>query len=200
MPLKLLKGRVCYYWSIVDTGWFELDPRKTIFVGPNEAGKTAVLVGLASLNQGIERSFDPLREFPRHLYKRLAAGELPADKTPIARGVFEINDDVREQLRQISPEYATAKTVTVARYWDRSRRYSIDAGWPRPPTWSNIRAAVATLAADLSTDQAELKSAQQTFAATFAEDTELSTIRTPVAPWLVMPTSLLELSGGNIVS
>ena len=35
--------RVRNYRCVRDTGWFEVEQAKTILVGPNEAGKTAVL-------------------------------------------------------------------------------------------------------------------------------------------------------------
>ena len=40
--MRLSKARVCKYRSIHDTGWFDVESTKTILVGPNEAGKTAL--------------------------------------------------------------------------------------------------------------------------------------------------------------
>ena len=48
--MRLSKARVCKYRSIHDTGWFDVESTKTILVGPNEAGKTALLKALQQLN------------------------------------------------------------------------------------------------------------------------------------------------------
>lgn len=42
--------RVQNYRSIRDTGVFEIEDAKTILVGPNEAGKTAILQALQQIN------------------------------------------------------------------------------------------------------------------------------------------------------
>lgn len=48
--MRLTKARVQGYRSIVDTGYFDVEDGKTILVGPNEAGKTAILQALQKLN------------------------------------------------------------------------------------------------------------------------------------------------------
>ena len=41
--MRLTHVRVQNYRCVRDTGWFKVERAKTILVGPNEAGKTAVL-------------------------------------------------------------------------------------------------------------------------------------------------------------
>lgn len=67
--MRLTKARVQGYRSIIDSGWFDVEKGKTILVGPNEAGKTAILQALQKLNppEGIEL-FNPLRDYPRAMY------------------------------------------------------------------------------------------------------------------------------------
>ena len=48
--MRLTYVRVQNYRSVRDTGWFEVEQAKTILVGPNEAGKTAVLEALQRIN------------------------------------------------------------------------------------------------------------------------------------------------------
>jgi len=48
--MRLTKARVRMYRSIRDTGDFEIENGKTIFVGPNEAGKTVILQAIQQLN------------------------------------------------------------------------------------------------------------------------------------------------------
>ena len=67
--MRLTQVRVQNYRCVRDTGWFEVEQAKTILVGPNEAGKTAVLEALQRINPpaGV-RPLDPLRDYPRKLY------------------------------------------------------------------------------------------------------------------------------------
>ncbi|WP_272513882.1 AAA family ATPase [Providencia sp. PROV187] len=48
--MRLSKVRVQNYRSIIDTGEFDVDEFKTILVGPNEAGKTAILQAIQQIN------------------------------------------------------------------------------------------------------------------------------------------------------
>ena len=48
--MRLAKARVQNYRCVRDTGWFDIQHTKTILVGPNEAGKTAVLEALQQIN------------------------------------------------------------------------------------------------------------------------------------------------------
>lgn len=74
--MRLIKARVQGYRSVIDSGWFDVESGKTILVGPNEAGKTAILQALQKLNppDGIEL-FDPLRDYPRAKYMRISKKE-----------------------------------------------------------------------------------------------------------------------------
>ena len=61
--------RVQNYRCVRDTGWFEFERAKTILVGPNEAGKTAVLEALQQIHAPVGvQGFDALRDYPRKLY------------------------------------------------------------------------------------------------------------------------------------
>ncbi len=53
--MKLKKVRVQNYRSIRDTGDIDVEKIKTILVGPNEAGKTALL----HVNPGVKRGHSP---------------------------------------------------------------------------------------------------------------------------------------------
>lgn len=67
--MRLVKARVQGYRSVIASGLFDVENGKTILVGPNEAGKTAILQALQKLNppEGIEL-FNPLRDYPRAKY------------------------------------------------------------------------------------------------------------------------------------
>ena len=48
--MRLTRARVRGYRSVIDSGWFDIECGKTILVGPNEAGKTAILQALQMCN------------------------------------------------------------------------------------------------------------------------------------------------------
>ena len=63
--MKLVKAKIERFRSIIDTGWFEIETEKTILVGPNEAGKSALLLALQQLNppESIGDNYEPLRDY-----------------------------------------------------------------------------------------------------------------------------------------
>ena len=97
--MRLTHVRVQNYRCVRDTDWFEVEHAKTILVGPNEAGKTAVLEALQRINPpaGV-KGFDPLRDYPRRLYstdiqsERRDPGEVPVAS---ARFALEPEDIAR---------------------------------------------------------------------------------------------------------
>ena len=53
--MKLAHVRVQNYRCVRDTEWFEVEQAKTILVGPNEAGKTAVLEAAPAASTATDR-------------------------------------------------------------------------------------------------------------------------------------------------
>ena len=92
--MRLVKARVQNYRSIRDTGEFSVEPDKTIMVGPNEAGKTAILQALQQLKrpEGVKK-LNPLRDYPRALYSDLARGKVKASEVPICTGTFLLDEE-----------------------------------------------------------------------------------------------------------
>lgn len=98
--MRLTKARVQGYRSIIDTGYFDVENDKTIFVGPNEAGKTAVLQALQKLNapEGTA-SFDPLRDYPRSKYDEdIKNGKVDPSKFTVVEGHFILEDEDKEDI------------------------------------------------------------------------------------------------------
>src|SRR5438045_8980912 len=79
----LQRVRVTKYRSIRDSGWFNVEKGKTILIGPNEAGKTALLEAIQRINPPLgTRGFDPLRDHPRSELDDINSGKiLPGDDT-----------------------------------------------------------------------------------------------------------------------
>ena len=98
--MRLTRVRVQNYRCVRDTGWFDVEQAKTILVGPNEAGKTAVFEALQRINppDGV-REFDPLRDYPRKLYNAdIQSGRLDPKSIPVASARFELEPDDLAEL------------------------------------------------------------------------------------------------------
>lgn len=125
--MRLEKARVQNYRSVHDTGWFDVEDDKTILVGPNEAGKTAVLEALQRINapEGV-RGFDALRDYPRKLYNAdIQSGRRDPADIPVASARFKLDADDLEHL----PEgFKDATHYVYTRYLDNSGTNSIEGG------------------------------------------------------------------------
>lgn len=141
--MRLKKARVQNYRSIRDTGEFEIEHDKTIFVGPNEAGKSAVLQALQQIRapKGV-KGFDPLRDYPRALYNDITTGKVDPSKVPVATVVFELDDEDRALL----PESYRQSEYSFTRYLDGHGTHTLSAA-PSVPWYSAIKNDLLRLAA-----------------------------------------------------
>ena len=94
--MRLKRVRIQGYRSIIDSGTFEVDGKKTILVGPNEAGKTAPLEAIQQLNppEGT-RELNALRDYPRAEYHKVADGSIDAGDVEVVWAEFELTDEER---------------------------------------------------------------------------------------------------------
>ena len=146
--MRLARARVQNYRSIKDTGWFEVEPGKTILVGANEAGKTAVMRVLEHLRPGpLVKPLVPLRDFPRSELQQIQRGILDPKDVVVVEAEYELDDADRAAIRDISPHftacgYGSSKTLdnrshhnlhneperpTVGKYKDEFRRLAAHA-------------------------------------------------------------------------
>jgi len=89
----LSKARVQNYRSVRDTGEFDVEDVKTIMVGPNEAGKSAVLQALQRLKPSADvKPLNPLRDYPRALYSDIATGKVNPRDVRVVTGWFTLSD------------------------------------------------------------------------------------------------------------
>lgn len=133
--MRLVKARVQGYRSVIDSGLFDVENGKTILVGPNEAGKTAILQALQKLNppKGIEL-FNPLRDYPRAKYDEdIRKGGIDPSKFTVVEGHFSLEDSDAEKL----PEEYRDITYVYGRHLDNSVWHRIDNG-PECLTFSKI--------------------------------------------------------------
>ena len=124
--MRLTRVRVQNYRCVRDTGWFDVEKAKTILVGPNEAGKTAVLEALQQVNRpaGV-REFDPLRDYPRKLYNAdIQSGRLDPKDIPVASAQFELEPDDLAEL----PDGFGATRYRVTRYLNNRATHTLEGG------------------------------------------------------------------------
>ncbi len=90
--MRLIAARVQNYRSVRDTGWFDVEADKTILVGPNEAGKTAVLKALQHISAPVGKpGFEPLRDYPRKLYSQdIQSGRRSPEDIPVVSVQFKL--------------------------------------------------------------------------------------------------------------
>ena len=123
--MKLKTVQVTNYRSIKDTGVIEVEAEKTILVGPNEAGKSAILMALQQINppEGVPK-LDALKDYPRSLYNDITKGKVKPTMSPVVKATFEVDDGDRTAL----PEgFQEITTYTFTRYLDNTYTHSFDA-------------------------------------------------------------------------
>lgn len=141
--MRLVKARVQKYRSIKDTGEFEVETNKTILVGPNEAGKSAILQALQHLKRpdGVP-PLDALRDYPRGEYDDISKKRVLPEDVDIVTGWFRLEDDDKAE---IGPEFRDCIYVRHQRL-DNSSRHDL-VGGPTPPTYTSISKDLTRLAA-----------------------------------------------------
>ncbi|MBS0227709.1 MAG: AAA family ATPase [Proteobacteria bacterium] len=143
--MRLSKARVTNYRGIIDTGWFEVEKNKTIMVGPNEAGKTAVLQALQQINPPPEvPKFDALRDYPRSKYNDITTGRVDPKTVTVVEVEFELDDADRSAI----PPTMHGVRYTFGRRLDNSAWHTlIDA--PSLPTFGGITKDLTRLCAHI---------------------------------------------------
>ena len=161
--MRLQKARVQKYRGIRDSGWFDIESKKTILVGPNEAGKTVLLRALEKINppNGVA-GFDPLRDFPRSELSDLkldeaSGGTITPDKVTVVEAHFVLDDDDQEVITQLDGRFAGC-TYVFGRRLDNESWHRIDGG-PEVPTYGDISNDLLRLA--LHCDDATSKSTEE---------------------------------------
>jgi len=97
--MKLVRAQVQNYRSIIDSGVFEIESLKSIFVGPNEAGKTVLLRALQQLNKPEDvEGFDPLRDYPRSKYNDITTKKVVPEDVTVVTGFFELEESDKELI------------------------------------------------------------------------------------------------------
>lgn len=143
--MRLHKARVQNYRSIRDTGWFDVEDAKTILVGPNEAGKTAVLQALQQINppKGVA-GFDPLRDYPRSAYNDITTGKINPSTVIVVEADFVLESADMEAL----PEGFKDCSYVCGRYLNNEFWHRLNGG-PQVPTYGDIKKDLSRLSAHI---------------------------------------------------
>lgn len=151
--MRLSKARVQNYRSIIDTGEFDLERDKSILVGPNEAGKSAVLQALQQINRpdGV-KPLNYLRDYPRRLLRDITSGKVSPETVPVATAVFDLDEEdlnaLPEAVRSPKLQYRFTRRL------DDSSTHGLE-GAPDRPTFDDIKTDLARLAKHLDKQSAE---------------------------------------------
>lgn len=140
--MRIRKIHVQNYRSIIDGEEFEIDKSKTILVGPNEAGKTALLQAIQHLNPPTgTKPLSALRDYPRSRYSKITRGEVDPAETKVVEAEFELDDDDRALL----PQGMKAASYVLWRNLDNSTGHRL-VGVPAETKYSDIEKELVRLA------------------------------------------------------
>jgi predicted ATPase len=143
--MRLAQARIRNYRSILDTGVFDVEKMKTILVGANEAGKTAILQALQHINRPADiEGLEPLRDFPRSKFHEIRTKAINPSREIVVEGWFSLDDDDKALM---PPGYEDIR-YRRGRYADDEAFHSIEGG-PNVPLTSTIAKDVARLVAHL---------------------------------------------------
>lgn len=144
--MRLKSARIQNYRSIKDTGLFQVENLKTIFVGPNESGKTVILQALQQLNQPSNvAEFDELRDYPRSLYNDITTKKVTAETVEVVRGNFELEG---EDKKLLPTEYR--ECVYVKYKMLNNKCYHTLENAPKEITYDDIKSDLNRLCAHIS--------------------------------------------------
>ncbi|PTL56136.1 OLD family endonuclease [Paraconexibacter algicola] len=154
--MRLKRARVQNYRSVRDSGWFDIEEDKTILVGSNEAGKTALLQALQQIRRpdGVH-GFNPLRDYPRSSYNDVTTGKVDPEKTVAAQAEFALDADDLALLPAGYEDAVYCRSVTLG----NRHTHWLDGGSP-PPRWGTATAKEFSRMAAHADRQADVENAK----------------------------------------
>lgn len=146
--MKLIKARVTNYRSVGDSEEFEIEPGKTILVGPNEAGKTAILRALQQINPPADiPKFEALRDYPRGRYNDITTKKVDPSKTDVVIAHFLLDEDDKDEI----PGEFHGCTYVVGRRLDNTAWHRLD-GAPEFAKYKEIKNDLNRLCAHMDSN------------------------------------------------
>ncbi|MDE2758995.1 MAG: AAA family ATPase [Paracoccaceae bacterium] len=134
--MKLKKVRIKGYRSIIDTQEFDVSEDKIIFVGPNEAGKSALLQAIQYLNPPDEtKQIDSLRDYPRAYYTDINTDKINPSTERVVEGEFSIDEFDRDFYL---PNASENTTYALWRNLDNSEGHEL-RNYLNKPTYEDLK-------------------------------------------------------------
>ena len=180
--MKLYKARVQNYRSVRDSGEFAIEDVKTILVGPNEAGKTAVLQALQRLKPPSDiKPLNALRDYPRALYNDIATEKVDPADVVVVTGWFSLTDSDLKLLP--AGCNAPGTEFVVSRHLNNELKYHCTTA-PEYPYYKIFKADLLRLVAHMDRDKAE-KTATASLNAITAKWSDYTVVRSDNAAALI---------------
>jgi hypothetical protein len=201
--LKLKRARVQNYRSVHDTGWFDVEAAKTILVGPNEAGKSAVLRALQTVRMppGEKAELDALRDYPRARFHEIDHTGVDYSEVPVASAIFALDDLDRAAVAEEAPHLADAQELHLFSYYEGGPKYNF-GGVKMWGTYGEVEKPLAILKANLSKAGAEGRPAVEQLAKLTLPLRENSALRGTAAKqldaWLDEATGSLDMADEKV--
>ena len=151
--MLITRARITNYRSVIDSEYFDVEPRKTILVGVNEAGKTAVLKALQSINAPADTApLDFLFDYPRSRLNEIQRGTKKPSEIKVAEATFTLSNADRAAVAS-KVKLAESATITWHKYMSNDRRYSV-TGFPSSPTFADVKQDLIRLRSYLASHDA----------------------------------------------
>lgn len=147
--MRLVRAHVKNYRSVIDSGEFDVEDHKTIMVGPNEAGKSAILQALQHLKRPEGTvSLNPLRDYPRSKYSEITKKTVDPRKSEVVTGWFRLDADDIAALPEMFQNLDQPIEYKFTRYLGNNESHEILAG-SATPDLKDIKGKLVKLSAHL---------------------------------------------------
>lgn len=142
--MRIESARVQNYRCVRDSGPFDIEWDKTILVGINEAGKTAILRGIQQASPSLDAAkIDWLYDAPAALVDDIRRGRIKQGDLPVA--TVTMRPEATDLAGLSLPGGAESIRLVMTSSLDNERTYAI-TGLPAVPTVSGAEKSVIRLA------------------------------------------------------
>lgn len=148
--MYLTDAHVRDYRSIHDSGSIEIESRKTLLVGMNEAGKTALLKAIQQTKAPTTtEGFSALRDYPRSRYTDVQRGDRDPSDIVVIETTFALSDEDRGVVAAVAPDFTGVTRLKLYRYLDNSQSYNFGEA-KLSSSYSDVEKDLARLRAHLA--------------------------------------------------
>jgi predicted ATPase len=146
--MRIESAHVQNYRCVRDSGSFDIEPDKTILVGINEAGKTAILRGIQQASPSKDAvKIDWLYDAPAALVDDIRRGNLKQANLPVA--TVTMLPEPKDLAGLTLPGGAENIRLVMTSYMDNKRKYHV-TGLPATPSVSDAEKPLIRLTSAMS--------------------------------------------------